>query len=177
MSKASFPRIFTNREARWGSALAVFGATDQSKIKVPSGSGVKLLGVKVAISDQRLAVIHASRKTTRSFQSVRPRIYRFVSSSVRGRVCCPYRARARFPPTPRERAPSWERAKRALARSRLVGGAASGRPVSSKAAGRAWALPCRGAGTAAQTRWGPIPPPCWGPSQYLPRAYGNPRRL
>ncbi|PWV18531.1 hypothetical protein C3747_13g153 [Trypanosoma cruzi] len=74
MSNASCPRIPTNREAQWGSALAVFGATGQYKTKAPSASSVKLLGVKAAISDQRLAVIHASRKTTRSFQSVRLRI-------------------------------------------------------------------------------------------------------
>ncbi|PWV18790.1 hypothetical protein C3747_12g153 [Trypanosoma cruzi] len=87
MSNSSYSRILTNREARWGSALAVFGATDQSKITVPSRSSVKLLGVKAAISDQRLAVIHASRKTTRSLQSVRSQIYRFISSSVKGCVC------------------------------------------------------------------------------------------
>ncbi|PWV06151.1 hypothetical protein C3747_119g84 [Trypanosoma cruzi] len=87
MSNASCPRIFTNREARWGSALAVFGARDQSKIKAPSASSVKFLTVKAAISDQRLAVIHASRKTTRSFQSVRLRITSFISSSFKGRAC------------------------------------------------------------------------------------------
>ncbi|PWV07851.1 hypothetical protein C3747_97g89 [Trypanosoma cruzi] len=87
MSNASCPRILTNREARCGSALAVLDATVQSKIKVPSDSIVKLLGVKAAISDQRLAVIHASRKTTRSFQSVRLRICSFISSFVKGRAC------------------------------------------------------------------------------------------
>ncbi|RNC39697.1 hypothetical protein TcCL_ESM10488 [Trypanosoma cruzi] len=74
VSKASCPRILTNREARWGSALAVFRAMDQSKIMVLSDSSVKLLEINTAISDQRLAVIHASQKTTRSFQSVRLRI-------------------------------------------------------------------------------------------------------
>ncbi|PWV10021.1 hypothetical protein C3747_73g133 [Trypanosoma cruzi] len=87
VSNASCPRVLTNREARWGSALAVFGATDQSKITVPSGSSVTLLGVKAAIPDQRLAVIHASRKTTRSLQSARPRIISSLSSSVKGRAC------------------------------------------------------------------------------------------
>ncbi|EAN94642.1 hypothetical protein TcCL_NonESM00428 [Trypanosoma cruzi] len=87
MSNASCPRIPTNRGARWGSALAVFGATDQSKTTVPSGSGVKLLGVKDAIPDQRLVVIHAFQKTTRCFQSARPRINSSLSSSVKGRAC------------------------------------------------------------------------------------------
>ncbi|RNC61877.1 hypothetical protein TcCL_ESM00491, partial [Trypanosoma cruzi] len=87
VSNASCPRILTNREARWGSALAVFRATDQSKIKVPSGSSVKLSGVKAAISNQHLAVIHASRKTTRSFQSARLRIHSSVPFFVDERTC------------------------------------------------------------------------------------------
>ncbi|EAN85843.1 hypothetical protein Tc00.1047053510829.20 [Trypanosoma cruzi] len=53
----------------------------------PSGSVVKLLGVKAAIPDQRLAVIHASRTTTRSFQSVRLRIHSSVPFFVEGRAC------------------------------------------------------------------------------------------
>ncbi|KAF8283185.1 hypothetical protein TcYC6_0002340 [Trypanosoma cruzi] len=44
------PRIPTNREAQWGSALAVFGATDQYKIKVPFGSQRDMFGVKAKIS-------------------------------------------------------------------------------------------------------------------------------
>ncbi|RNC40293.1 hypothetical protein TcCL_NonESM10246 [Trypanosoma cruzi] len=60
MTNASCPRILTNREARWRCALAVFRATDQSEITVPSGPIVKLLGVRAATSDQRLAVVHAS---------------------------------------------------------------------------------------------------------------------
>ncbi|RNC54898.1 hypothetical protein TcCL_ESM07639, partial [Trypanosoma cruzi] len=67
MSNSSYPRILTNREARCGSAFAVTGATDQSKLTAPSRSSVELLGVKAAISGQQLAVIHASRKTTRLF--------------------------------------------------------------------------------------------------------------
>ncbi|RNF23891.1 hypothetical protein TcG_01246 [Trypanosoma cruzi] len=86
VSNASCPRILTNREARWGSALAVFGATDQSEITVPSGSSVTLLGVKDAISGQRL-VIHAFQKTARCFQSARPRINSSLSSFVKGHAC------------------------------------------------------------------------------------------
>ncbi|RNC33684.1 hypothetical protein TcCL_Unassigned03594, partial [Trypanosoma cruzi] len=74
VSNTSCPRILTNRKARWGSALAVFQDTNQSRIMFPSGSSVKLLGVKAAISGQQLVVIHASQKTTRYFQSVRLRI-------------------------------------------------------------------------------------------------------
>ncbi|KAF8301128.1 hypothetical protein TcBrA4_0051800 [Trypanosoma cruzi] len=44
VSNASCPRILTNRKARRESALAVLDATDQSKIMLPSGSSVKLLG-------------------------------------------------------------------------------------------------------------------------------------
>ncbi|EAN96284.1 hypothetical protein, conserved [Trypanosoma cruzi] len=38
----------------------------------PARPQCEILKVKAAISDQRLAVVRASRKTTRSFQSVRP---------------------------------------------------------------------------------------------------------
>ncbi|RNC53179.1 hypothetical protein TcCL_ESM09519 [Trypanosoma cruzi] len=43
---SSCPRILTDREARWGSALAVFQDTNQSRIMVPSGSSVELLGLR-----------------------------------------------------------------------------------------------------------------------------------
>ncbi|RNC35397.1 hypothetical protein TcCL_Unassigned01719, partial [Trypanosoma cruzi] len=83
----SCPRILTSRKARRESALAVIDATDQSKIMLPSGSSVKLLGVKAAISERQLAVIHAGQKTTRSFQSVRLWIYPSTHSLVKGRAC------------------------------------------------------------------------------------------
>ncbi|RNC39643.1 hypothetical protein TcCL_NonESM10982, partial [Trypanosoma cruzi] len=96
VSNASCPRILTNRKARRESALAVIDATDQSKIMLPSGSSVKLLGVKAAISERQLAVIHAGQKTTRCFQSVRLWIYPSTHSLVKGRACFLFNRAATF---------------------------------------------------------------------------------